>query len=540
MRLLQAFATAATLAAASIAQSPLTTLFTSNNFGANGWTMYFDVTLNAPLQFTSLDVNLYAGSVSGTVDMYWAPTTYVGNDVIATAWTLGGSGAVTANGQDTPSTVALSPFTLPAGTYGIALVHNNVTPAYTDGDGTPGIPGSGTNQTYSTTELILRGGACAAGGLGTALCCDPRVVNCSIGYTVASSGTVALQTNYGAGCVAQYASFYERFAATPSMDLSNSAFRLLNTGASYLVLASSNAFVAPSGTATNLNLLDDNDAPVTLSSPLPYPGGTTSTLVVCSNGFVSVAAGNGTSYQPLNTSLLQRPHASWNVWRDFICNTTGNVFFEEVAGVAYITWNGVIGYAGQFAGSVTSTFQLQFELATGHVDFVFGNMDTISVSTWAGAEGYLVGFSPGGASLDPGSIDLTTAVPASIALSGADVAALRLSASARPLVNTSINLNTSNIPASAPFGAILMGFQQFNPGIDLTALGMSGCRQYNEGLVTLLFVPLGSPTNSTPFLVPNYVGLQIEAQSVVYAPAEGLTTVGAIASNGTALFLGNL
>ncbi|MCB9887458.1 MAG: hypothetical protein H6838_18345 [Planctomycetes bacterium] len=540
MRLLYALAATAALTAVSLAQSPLNTLFAANNGGGNGWTMYFDVTLNAPLQFTSLDVNLFTGSISGSVDMYWTPNTYVGNDTNAGAWTLGGSGAVTANAMDTPSSVALSSFTLAPGNYGIALVHNNVAPAYTDGDGTPGVPGSGTNQTYSTAELVLRAGASAGGGLGTGICCDPRVVNCAIGYVVAGTGTVANKSLYGTGCVAQYASFYERFASTPSIDLSNTAFRMLNTGTSYIVLPGTNAFVAPSATATNLNLGDDTEATVTLSSALPYPGGSTSSLVVCSNGFISVASGNGTSYQPLGTALLARPHASWNVWRDFICNATGNVWFEEIGGVAYITWNGVIGYVGTTAGTVTSTFQLQFELATGHVDFVFGSMDTVSVSTWAGGEGYLVGFSPSGASLDPGSVDLSAVLPTSIVLPGNDIAPLALNASARPLVTTTINFDTTNIPAGTPFGAVLLGFTQFNPGIDLTGIGMSGCRQYNEGAATLLFLPGGNTSNSLAFTVPNYIGYQIEAQSVVYAPAAGLTQLGAIASNGLALFLGNL
>ncbi|MCA8964043.1 MAG: hypothetical protein KDC48_04125 [Planctomycetes bacterium] len=352
-----------------------------------------------------------------------------------------------------------------------------------------------------------------------------------------TTGTLAALETVGTSCP-QPGVFYELFTGTGTGDLTGLTYRFNSASGTGCNASASGRFITNLG--TNLNLGDDTEATVTLSSALPYPGGSTSSLVVCSNGFISVASGNGTSYQPLGTALLARPHASWNVWRDFICNATGNVWFEEIGGVAYITWNGVIGYVGTTAGTVTSTFQLQFELATGHVDFVFGSMDTVSVSTWAGGEGYLVGFSPSGASLDPGSVDLSAVLPTSIVLPGNDIAPLALNASARPLVTTTINFDTTNIPAGTPFGAVLLGFTQFNPGIDLTGIGMSGCRQYNEGAATLLFLPGGNTSNSLAFTVPNYIGYQIEAQSVVYAPAAGLTQLGAIASNGLALFLGNL
>ena len=163
----------------------------------------------------------------------------------------------------------------------------------------------------------------------------------------------------------------------------------------------------------------------------------------------------------------------------------------------------------------------------------------VSVSTWAGGEGYIVGYSPGGPSVDPGSRDLSATLPAGFALFPADLAPLALSASAPPLVNSTIQLVTANIPATAPFGAVLIGLTQYNPGVPLASLGMPGCFRYTDGLATLLFFPLGSPTNSLPFTVPNAVGISFQVQSAVYDPASGLTPLGAIASNGVLLLLGN-
>jgi hypothetical protein len=528
------------LSAALAAQSPLTTTYAGGNGLGAASTIYFDLVVNAPILVNQIDVNLSsAASTAGSIDVLLCPTTYVGNDTNAAAWTLTTTGPVVAQGGGVATPAAITPFNLTPGNYGVAIVFNGVGQNYTNGNGTT-TPGSGTNQTYSTAELTLLAGASSGGAPGTAICCNPRVFNGAIHYTVSGSGTVATRTSFGAGCGTKAASFYEHFLTTPSIDLSNTAFQMLNTGSGYVVLPSTTAFVPPSGTATNLNLGDDTTAVVNLSAPFPYPGGTTSLLEVCSNGFVSVASGNGTSYQPAPAGLLARPHASWNVWHDFICNATGNVFVEEVGGIVIITWNGVIGYVGQSAGTVTSTFQLQFHLASGNVDFVFGSMDTISVSTWTGGDGWLVGYSPNGVSRDPGSVDLSAVLPATIALGGADLNPLAMTSSNRPLAGTNITWDISNIPAGAPFGAILLGFTQFNPGIDLTSIGMEGCSQYTDGSVSTIFLTGGNTSVSQPFSVPNFVGVQFFAQSAIFAPQANLTSLGFTSSQGLALTIGNL
>ncbi len=355
------------------------------------------------------------------------------------------------------------------------------------------------------------------------------------GFIVTENTNCATAVNYGVGCVGTFNSFYEHFLTTPSIDLSNSAFRLLYAAGDYIVLPSTNAYMAPSATATNLGLTDDSEVTVMLSAPLNYPGGTTTSLNVCSNGHISTLSNSAAfDYTPTPTEFLNWANATWAVWRDMIPNAAGNVWFEEVGGVAYITWLNVIGYVGTTAGTTPSTFQLQFELTTGNVDFVFGSMDTVSISGWNGGEGWIVGFSPAGASNDPGSVDLTTAVPATLTLHAVENLPLALSANNAPIATTTISLDTANIPAGAPFGAVLLGFTQYNPGISLASIGMDGCFRYNEGATTLLFFPAGS-TASVNFTVPNYPGFSIQAQSVVYAPAAGLTTLGALSSGGLEL-----
>ena len=165
---------------------------------------------------------------------------------------------------------------------------------------------------------------------------------------------------------------------------------------------------------------------------------------------------------------------------------------------------------------------------------VFGTMSTAG-------NGRLVGYSPGGASMDPGSTDLSVAVPATIVLVGADMAPLTMSASGRPVTGTSFNLVTSNIQPGTAIGATILSFTQINPGIDLGFLGAPGCSQLVSPDTTVVFVSAGAASYSQPFSIPNspgYVGLVLYVQSAAFT--SGLNSLGAVMSNGLSLGVGNL
>jgi hypothetical protein len=358
------------------------------------------------------------------------------------------------------------------------------------------------------------------------------------GYTVASAPGCAAKTNYGTGCVAGYASFYEHFLVSTQIDLANTALTGVFTGNSYTIMPGITTFVAPTINALSLALGDDTQTSVTLASPLSYPGGSTSVLFVCSNGFISVGS-NGTGYQPAPSTFLNWVNGTWAVWHDFICNGSNNVMFEQVGGWAYFTWNNVVSTLGLGAGTVPSTFQFQFDTTTGNFHIVFLNMDNVSISGYTGGDGYLVGWTPSGANADPGSVDLTAVLPSLILLTGADATPLRLAGSARPVLGSSVNLTVSNIPAGSPFGAVLLGFIGYNPGISLTGIGMPGCFRYTDGAASVLFIaPVGSA--SVPFASPaspSFIGVHVFCQGVTFSPP--ITPLGAIASNGVDLNLGN-
>src|SRR5689334_22204431 len=106
----------------------------------------------------------------------------------------------------------------------------------------------------------------------------------------------ATSTAYGTGCYSRARSYYENFATTASFDLGGTNpvtnVQHLSLGNAYLVLSGPTAWHAPTG--TNLGLGDDTETTVTLPFTFPYPGGTTTQLAICSNGFISPGLSNGT------------------------------------------------------------------------------------------------------------------------------------------------------------------------------------------------------------------------------------------------------
>ena len=294
-------------------------------------------------------------------------------------------------------------------------------------------------------------------------------------------------------------------------------------------------FVAPSPNAVAVTLTDDSETIVTLSQPFPHTTGTTTSLAVCSNGYVSVATGNGTAYTPTPGTLLGAPQTGWWTQHDFnpAAAGSGQVKFEQIGGIAYVTWDNVYDFGGTTAAN-SNTMQYQFDCNSGIVHMIYGTMSSL------GSTGFLVGYSPGGASLDPGNTDLSVALPGSLNLVGTDMAALAMATSARPRIGTTLNITTSNILPGTFLGATLLGFGQINPGVDLAFLGAPGCAQYLNPSTQIIFVSTGTSYNQ-PLTIPNnpsYVGLTLYGQGAAFT--SGLNSLGVVLSNGITMVIGNL
>lgn len=529
-------AVALMLGAAALSQSPLSTLFASNNSGSVGGAVYFDLDVTHPAGITILQIDFNVtnatANVNGTLDVYTVPGGRAGNMGSQAAWTgpnaLGNPVLTMANNTPSPC-VLTSPVFLPMGNHGVALVANGYANAYTNGNGT--------NQTWTTNEVTLNAGNADNtpwnGGQFS-----PRVANVNIHYANGPGGQVfATRTNYGTGCVSQADTcFYEAFGPG-TFDLlgpppAPDSMTLVYAGSSYLAISGLASYVPPSGAATVLNLANNGEATVALSAPLPVGrSGSTSALTVCSNGFVSVAPGNGTGSAPSVSTLLNNPETAWYSWHNYnpAASGGGRVKFEEIAGVAYVTWDGVY----DSGLTVPNTLQFQFDTQTGNVSIVW-----VAISNQG--NGHIVGFSEGGATVDPGNSDLSALLPLAIASAALfRIDPLALEADARPIVNTVINLVTSNITPTAPFGGIAFGFNPLNPPIDLSSFGMQGCFQHADQILTLLFFPAGANVASVPLTVPNMLSLNLQVQSFAYDPNAGLTTLGAVSSNAVELMTGD-
>lgn len=332
----------------------------------------------------------------------------------------------------------------------------------------------------------------------------------------------AFNTTRGVGCQRHPASFYEYFNAG-TCDLSGSSLTMMPSGGGYFVTQSNPTFLAPSASAIVLPLIDDSFVNVPLSTPMPHPGGTTSSLLVCSNGFVSVPSiGTPSSFVgPLG--MLAEAATGWYIHDDFDPSILlgGRVKFEQVGSKACITWDGVWAFFGTAASA--RTFQFQFDTSNGNVHLVFQNVST--------ANPLLVGYSPAGPSYDGGSIDLSAAMQSSFQLPAVDGLPLTVTPTTRPILGGSWSMSVTNIPASSTLGIDILGFT--DPGIDdLTFLGMPTCGLRASLDVVSPWLPLGAPHTYAIAIpqAPSVIGLHLYTTSAVFAP--GLNAFGAISGNG--------
>ena len=353
------------------------------------------------------------------------------------------------------------------------------------------------------------------------------------GYLATRTCGPASHETYGTGCYNVPASFYEYFAGG-TIDLAGGGMTLLPNGNGYVAVSAIATYLPPSAGATSLALGDDTDTAVALTGSFGYPGGSTSSLTVCSNGYVSAGPNNGTNFFPDVPEHLNSIDACWRTWRDYDVTIpgSGQVKFEQIGSIAYVTWDGVYEYGT----TSPDTFQMQFDTASGAVHMLW--------QTLAGQNDYLVGYSPGGNSLDPGSIDLTAALPASFSLIGADIFALALSASPAPVSTptsgTVVTYTTDNIPELVTGSGVYVALNILSvgqipaPGFDLSGIGAPGCAALVPTLDFTQSMVGFSSTQSVTFALPAGVpaGFMIYSQSAALAPvnAFGLVTSNGIAS----------
>ena len=561
---------AVVLAAASLsAQSPLTTAFASNNGGAVGGAVYFNLTTGASdVCIAAFELNSGTGAgTAGTLNVYTiAGGTYVGNTQAGVAGWGGApaaSGGVVTQGTDNPSFCALgSSITLAAGTTtAVALEAVGFAHRYMNGTGgTAGVPGSSVNGTFGNPlELLFEGGAANNTAL-TSSTFDPRIANIAIHYAIGSGPCfAAASTPYGNGCYDQSVSYYEEFAAgasdiTGTVGVSTeSVIHVPNGLGGYWIGPGPGAWFGDDGTGLanssnaspgiapiSAGLATGDDAISSIDLTVAAPGfglfvagdpNPQTDLDMDSNGRVIPGTGASSDFSPSVAELLGGAAQMAPIWGDLSPNIQGTLHFDYDGFSCYCTWADVPHF-GVAAGSPGCNAQVAL------------HQGGIWEMRWAGVAadgGFLVGFSTGNGASDPGATDISACQAGGCDL-GAYSAPLSLSSSARPITGTSVDLTVNNIGPAASAVAVVVSLTQDAAGTSLAPFGLDGCTGY-IGILSSISLGLIIPSGSTE-LVPFANPLGFEGAELFYQAgaldATAPNTFGATISNGLAHTLGDI
>ena len=344
--------------------------------------------------------------------------------------------------------------------------------------------------------------------------------------------TCAKNTAYGTSCFSAR-SFYESFAANGSDLAGKTVTATKNAQGGYdVITAPLSTFRTPTG--TGLALTDDV---VAAAQALPFTfdfvGGSTASIRVDSNGRVHLSASGASSAGPTAGGLLgSATPLIAGFWADLLpdgATNTRNVFVHTpVAGELCITWNNVPFFGA--AGAITFQIALLDNGTNDRIELRYQALSTPNLLS-------IVGVSPGGASVDPGSRDLT----AGAFSTSADLPMLSLTANPAPLLGATVTYTVGNVRPIASLTQIFANFASLAP-TPLSTFGLDapGC-MLHVPLNSVSFGPLllSNPTASYAYTMPtgsSFIGLSIYLQAIELATGN---PAGVISSNGLRSLISN-
>lgn len=321
-------------------------------------------------------------------------------------------------------------------------------------------------------------------------------------------------------------------ASLAAAQLGNLALRYQRSQNGYLLSrVMSPTFVPPTTAAVVVANGDNVEQNLILPSPLPIAGGSTSNLVVGSNGYVGLGTlplNAATGMTPATFATLLTPTIA-AVWHDL--NPTwpgsGPIRFEVVGTTAYVTWTNV-AIVGSLGAS--DTFQVQLDLANGDLTVVYQTLGS------AGGD-YFAGYTRGNGT-DP-ALQVQFATLPQVTVGDVAVPSMRHGATSTPFLgNAQFGFVTSNVPGPIPISVLVLGDTPIPAGVPLAAIGMGLCQAYGNGNLVSLPVPTIQGTSTALLPIANnpaLVGISITSQSLAFSPA---TPLGLIASNGMQMTVG--
>ncbi|MCA8971896.1 MAG: hypothetical protein KDC95_19070 [Planctomycetes bacterium] len=272
---------------------------------------------------------------------------------------------------------------------------------------------------------------------------------------------------FGEGCYERFASFAE---LSNYFDLQDTTLRMTPTSGGYVVARAQGAWFPPKSIS-----LAQSQPSVTNVIALPfafrYPGGTTTSIRICSQGYIWLDAETTTiDRRPkIETLVYESPRLS-PMWSDFYWGNQQNGTFHYDAdapnGVAYVTWDNI--------ATGTGPVDVQCALyASGVVEYRYRR-----APTWFGwLQNALVGFSPGNGDVVPPAIDISASLPFR---THPTMLRLTSSASKTPVLGETLEIAVTGIPANQSAGLLWLGTAANRGGIDLGGIGMPDCKLYTR------------------------------------------------------------
>jgi hypothetical protein len=530
------------------AQAPLTTTFASNNQGAPGGMVYFDLEVLDPAGVTVTQLDCNVASASGELEVYVTPGGHAGNEANAAVWTLAARGPITPAGIDQPSVGCLGPgFHLVPGVHGIAVRGDGMVHRYTN---------VATPQVFANGDLQLTAGAASNLPWGGAQYA-PRIWNGAVHYQSGSggAGTCAYVERLGEGCYAGATTFYERFDGLASVDLSGSVAMPFTLHASaagaagYAVVPGVPQWFVPQGVPIGDNqpvpgTLDDDDVgePLQLPFVFAFPGGSTSVVHATANGEVYLGASAAllADVTPSGLELTTAAPRLAPLWCDLepLANLPSNgqsgVYYDVAANgsEAYVTWLDVAdGRGGPPPAGATSVSVQCVLRSDGSFTFRYAQL-----LAGPGTGRVVVGFGPGGGAPDPGARDLDQSLP--FATDGPDRYPLAHSCTL-PRIGAALSFAVERVE-TANVAFLMLGDVAAPAGVDLGAVGAPGCRAYTN-VVGSVPVSVAQPAGTGSYALsvpadPALVGASYVSQFV--APGSG-NALQAVTSNGLRWTIGS-
>ncbi|MBL8749960.1 MAG: hypothetical protein JNK78_12425 [Planctomycetes bacterium] len=408
---------------------------------------------------------------------------------------------------------------------------------------------------YATTPTATSGTASTS----------PPVVGIEFAGGGGYASLIPATTEYiGASCGGSASGFYQLFVHNQPFDLANNGLTLTPD---VPPPAAPNFYTvslgAPPVDVTKVNAvanstIDDAVLASTsmgFSTPFRFPGGSTSSIRPCTNGFVwmDVAMSASDSTPSLvewlgNTAATPYTARFAPFWHDFDGgeNTVTHpgsglhVVAETVAPGAnrcWVTWlntgefNTVAG-----GGQSVNTLQCVFHEATGVVEFRYGAMSLITDSSIGNFTNGIVGFTRGRIgsvnSVDPRSRDL---LPEAIVpfTTGVELASSpHIFATSTPLAaaatygarlfgGQSVTFGVSDVPPGTVLMMVNLDIVALQPGLQLPGVTAPGC-MISTGIPPLIFgwesafFPGATWNGTLPLVIPHVVwdGVTITAQAI--------------------------